>query len=234
MRKLSFSFLLILTLVWLSNCSKIKQAKKYYLTPCYYDKPVKQTEFPQFYIEVDLDKYYSEVRSLSSQHFSVNVVERVRYKGRDLPILELNTINSPTASNAKKLLILAGVHGNESAGTLAILELLRMYNSNPHRFDGYSIKIVTPINPAGTIEMSRHNECGCDLNRKFSTSSQKGIVLQRKIIDAFDPDAIISLHEAPSADFLIHSNKHLSDELLIQILDDIKTSGVRWCRKTGQ
>ena len=74
--------------------------------------------------------------------------------------------------------------------------------------------------------MSRYNECGCDLNRKVKKSSQKGIVLQREIIDTFHPTAIITLHEAPSPNFLIHSNKYLENELLFKILKDTKSMGI--------
>lgn len=233
MKKVLFSILLLILLI-LPNCyvlQNYKTVKKYYLTPCYYDSPVKQSDFPQIFFEVDLDSYYKQLKSLSSPYFNMDTVETIKYKGQDLPIIELTKINKPTISNPNKLLIMAGVHGNESGGTLAILELLSLYNNNPEKFDNWSLKIVAPINPAGTIEMSRYNESGCDLNRKVETSSQKGIVLQREIIDTFKPDAIISLHEAPSSDFLIHSNKHLEEELLFQILEDTKTMGITLARE---
>ena len=51
-------------------------------------------------------------------------------------------------------------------------------------------------------------------------------MLQRKIIDTFQPDAIITLHEAPSPDFLIHSNEYLADELLLKLLEDTKSKGI--------
>lgn len=226
MKKIFYSILILLTAIITSNCSKIRLANKYYLSPCYYDSPVKQSDFPQFFFKVDLNTYYQQLVSLSSTHFHMDTVEIIQYKNQDLPIIELSKINKSVNSNQKKLLVLAGVHGNESAGTLAILELLSLYNNNPSKFDEWSLKIVTPINPAGTIEMSRYNECGCDLNRKVKKSSQKGIVLQRKIIDSFKPDAIITLHEAPSPDFLIHSNKHLKDKLLFQLLEDIENMGI--------
>jgi len=227
MKKHSFLILFLLLIILIAaNCSKIKLANKYYLSPCYYDSPVKQADFPQIFFEVDLDAYYKQLKSLSAPYFSMDTVEIIQYKNLNLPIIELSKIKLPTISNPKKLLVFAGVHGNESGGTLAILEFLRLYHNNPSKYAEWALKIITPINPAGTLEMSRYNECGCDLNRKVKKSSQKGIVLQRKIIDTFKPDAIITLHEAPSPDFLIHSNKHLSDELLVQILTDTKSMGI--------
>ena len=205
-------------------------AKKYYLSPCYYDNPVRQSDFPQFFLEVDLQTYYKQLTALAAPSFYIDTIETIQYKNQELPIIQLSKIN-PTTAKPKRLLILAGVHGNESGGTLAILELLNFYNNHPSKFDEWSLKIVTPINPAGTVEMSRYNECGCDLNRKVKTSSQKGIVIQRKIMDTYQPDVIISLHEAPSPDFLIHSNNHLADKLLFQLLADIENKGITLATK---
>jgi len=227
MKKILFSILVLLVILIVTNCSTIKLANKYYLSPCYYDSPVKQSDFPQIFFEVDLNKYYQELKSLSSSHFSIDTVETIKYQNKKFPIVELTKTVESNIKNPKRLLVLAGVHGNESGGTLAILEFLNQYNSNPSKFDEWSLKIVTPINPAGTIEMSRYNECGCDLNRKVKKSSQKGIIVQRKIIESFKPDAVITLHEAPSKDFLIHSNKYLEDELLFKLLEDTEKNGIK-------
>ena len=51
-------------------------------------------------------------------------------------------------------------------------------------------------------------------------------ISERKIIEAFKPDAIITLHEAPSSNFLIHSNKHLEDKVLFQMLKDTERLGI--------
>ena len=128
-------------------------------------------------------------------------------------------------------MIVAGVHGNESGGTLAILELLKEYNANPLRFMDWNIKIITPVNPVGTAQMSRYNECGCDLNRKINSSKQKGIVVQRNAVDTFEPNVILGMHEAPSLGFLIHSNKYLNDELLIKMLQQTKNKGIQLATK---
>lgn len=209
------------------NYKNIKLIHKYYLSPCYYDNPVKQLDYPQVFFEVDLNEYYQKISELSTQHFNIDTLETIDYKNQQYPVLRIsNKEIGPQNSFKKKLLILAGVHGNESAGTLAILELLKEYNAKPLKFKDWEINIVTPVNPAGTIEMSRYNEYGCDLNRKVKTSLQKGIVLQRAIVDSFKPDVIVNMHEAPSSGFLIHSNEHLDDGLLLKLLKDTENSGI--------
>jgi len=226
MKKIVFPIFGLLTILIITNCSKIKLANKYYLSPCYYDSPVKQSDFPQIFFEINLPDYYQQIKTLSTAHFQLDTVETVEYKNEAYPVLEISKKNKSDKQAQKKLLVLAGVHGNESAGTLAILELLKNYNNNPPKYKGWDLKIVAPVNPAGTIEMSRYNECGCDLNRRVKSSSQKGIVMQRKIIDSFNPDVIVTMHEAPSENFLIHSNKHLKDPLLFQLLEDTQEKGI--------
>lgn len=226
MKKYLISIFVLLIVLIISNCSTIKLANKYYLSPCYYDSPVKQSDFPQVFFEIDLSDYYHQIKTLSSEYFRVDTIETIHYKNQDYPILEITKRLESNKETQKKLLVLAGVHGNESAGTLAILELLKNYNINPSKYNEWDLKIISPVNPAGTVEMSRYNECGCDLNRKVKKSTQKGIVLQRTIIDSFNPDVIVTLHEAPQANFLIHSNKLLDDELLFQILNDTENNGI--------
>ena len=152
-----------------------------------------------------------------------DTIEHILYKGQTYPVLE---VTKRSEEPSKRLLVLAGVHGNESGGTLAILKLLEDLGNNQSKYKDWELKIVTPINPAGTIEMSRYNECGCDLNRKVKTSNQKGIVLQREIIESFNPEVIVTLHEAPSEGFLIHPGKYLSESLITQLVDDMSGNGI--------
>lgn len=223
---ITLGFLLVLITF---NYSKIKLGYRYYVSPCFYSTPVKQNDFPQEFLEIDLDNYYSEIDELSTPYFKIDTLETVTYKNKAYPILSLTQNESKSLD--KKLLIVAGVHGNESGGTLSILELLKQYNANPHRFKNWNIKIITPVNPVGTAQMSRYNECGCDLNRKVNSSSQKGIVIQRNVMINFNPDIVVSMHEAPSAGFLIHSNKYLNDELLVKMLQETEEKGIQLSTK---
>lgn len=229
MKKAVYIILGILLVLGAFNFPKIKLAYIYYVSPCYYEAPVKQHHFPQVFLDVNLEAYYDELKQLAVPYFKIDTLETVSYKNKLYPVLGLK--QKGARSLDKKLLIVAGVHGNESGGTLAVLELLKQYNTNPHRFIDWNIKIITPVNPVGTTKMSRYNECGCDLNRKVNTSNQKGIVVQRNVVNTFKPDVVVSLHEAPSTGFLIHSNEYLKDALLLQLLKDTKEKGIQLATK---
>lgn len=213
-----FIFVLFMGLI-IYNFATLKLAYRYYINPCYYDAPIKQQDFPQKFLEIDLADYYQQIQLSSDSMLVVDTLTTVQFQTQSYPIL---AITKKVENPNKKLLIFAGVHGNESGGTLAILPLLKDINRNPARYKGWAIKIVTPINPAGTSTMSRYNEVGCDLNRKIASSQQKGIVLQREIIASFQPEIVISLHEAPSEGFLIHPGQQLSETLLL----DLQRQGV--------
>lgn len=229
MKKRQYIFLFIFIGLLIAFFPKLKLVYKYYISPCYYNGPVKQQDFEQVFLPVNLDAYYQNIQLLAHPDFSIDTLETITHKSIDYPILSLSSKNTNNSKN--KMLILAGVHGNESAGVLAIPELLKQYNKSPKRFANWNLKIVTPINPVGVQKMSRHNECGCDLNRKIKSSNQKGIVLQRNLVDTFEPNVIISMHEAPSSGFLIHSNELLKDELLVKILEDSKNQGIQLASK---
>ena len=220
-RLLGLALLLLLVGV-AATCSTIGKGYRYYIAKCYYGAPVKQTEFPQHFFDINIDEYSTQLESLSSGLES-RVVSEVEYQGRSLPI-HLVELKNPDAN--KRLMVIAGVHGNESGGTLAILELLHDIRTNRAFYDEWNIAILSPVNPVGLIERSRYDQDGCDLNRKIRSSSQHGIVVQRTQIEAFRPDFVVSMHEAPSEGFLIHPGPHLGESLAQTILTDLESQGI--------
>jgi len=205
---------------------QLELALKYYLIACYHDRPVKQSDFPQHFFDVDLKAYEDEIRTYTEFLFSTR--EIIRYNNVDYPILKIS-YNEDKAGI--RLLVLAGVHGNETGGVLAVPKFLLDIIENPAYYADWAIRIITPVNPVGVVYLSRYNENGCDLNRKFFKSTQKGIEIQTNAIDEFDPHLIISLHEAPSTGFLLHPSSHMPLALTQKILDDIVKNGVRLSQK---
>ena len=219
----------VIFLIVLLNFKKIKLGYKYYVNPCYYDFPVKQNDFPQVFLEVDLPKYYKKLQFNSEQIFRTDTLFRVSYKENIFPVLSLTKNAQIKAS--KKLLILAGVHGNESGGVLAVPEILKFVSAEAKKYNDWEIKIVTPLNPIGVIEMSRYTKNGCDINRRIHTSELPEIQLQRDLVTTFQPNIIVSFHEAPSSGFLIHPNQLVPQSLSIELLNHLKTSGVKLATK---
>ena len=213
----------------LFNFKKIKLGYIYYIAQCYYDFPIKQKDFPQVFLKVDLKKYYVNLKEIAAKVFETETLLQILYKGNTYPILSF--IKKAETTDSKKLLVLAGIHGNETGGVLAIPELLKFISAEVKKYANWEIKIVTPLNPVGVIEMSRYNKNGCDINRKINNSNLPEIKLQRDLINSFQPDITVSFHEAPSSGFLIHPNALVPKSLSIELVNYLKNSGIHLASK---
>lgn len=66
-----------------------------------------------------------------------------------------------------RLAVFAGIHGDEPAGTLALLRLARDLERLPTLAHGYALFLYPACNPTGLVAGTRHNHRGLDLNREF-------------------------------------------------------------------
>src|SRR5437016_1461172 len=81
----------------------------------------------------------------------------------ETPDFVLRAYRRHTAKARKRLYISTGIHGDEPAGPLAILEALKE-NRWPSDVD---IWLCPCLNPAGFLRNSRENALGIDLNRDY-------------------------------------------------------------------
>lgn len=89
----------------------------------------------------------------------------------------------------------AGIHGDEQAGSHAILELARHWVRNPNLAEGYQLYLYPVCNPGGFDAGTRAALSGKDLNREFwqNSSEPEVALLEREILEhAFH--GLVSLH----------------------------------------
>lgn len=94
--------------------------------------------------------------------------------------------------NGKRVYLSAGIHGDEPAGPLALLELLRggFFTADLHW------SICPTLNPTGLAAGTRENAEAVDLNRDYWLRGTREIVAHAAWLDAMSvPDLFISLHE---------------------------------------
>lgn len=86
----------------------------------------------------------------------------------------------------------AGIHGDEPAGPLAMLELLRSgFFERPAHW-----LLCPALNPSGLAAGTRENAAGIDLNRDYWLRSSPEVSAHAAWIDALKvPELFISLHE---------------------------------------
>jgi protein MpaA len=94
--------------------------------------------------------------------------------------------------NGRRVYLSAGIHGDEPAGPLALLELLR----GGFFTAGFHWSICPTLNPTGLAAGTRENAEAVDLNRDYWLRGTREIVAHAAWLDAMSvPDLFISLHE---------------------------------------
>lgn len=114
--------------------------------------------------------------------------------------------------NAPRLLLIGGVHGNETEGvafSLGFLQEYKNYTQSPFACD---VLFIPLMNPDGVLNYSRHNANGVDLNRNMPTKdwqsgtagekyfpgntagSEPETAILLNVLETYKPDFIISMH----------------------------------------
>lgn len=99
-----------------------------------------------------------------------------------------------------KILIWTQMHGNESTGTKAVIDLINyLYKSKDkirlQILTNATIKIIPLLNPDGAEFYTRYNANSIDLNRDAVNKDASESKLLRKVLDDFKPDFCFNLHD---------------------------------------
>src|ERR1051325_6641582 len=116
----------------------------------------------------------------------------------------------------------AGIHGDEPAGTLALVEFLQQLSGEPEIAAGYLIHAYPICNPTGFERGTRHNAAGVDLNREFWRESPHAEVqiIERELREQHF-QGLIQLHADDTSDGIYGfvRGHTLSEHLLKPALD---------------
>src|SRR6058998_3773489 len=69
--------------------------------------------------------------------------------------------------------IFAGIHGDEPAGSYAVIKLLQLLERQPEIAKGYWLYVYPVCNPTGFEQQTRCSVRGHDLNREFWNNSNE-------------------------------------------------------------
>jgi hypothetical protein len=114
---------------------------------------------------------------------------------------ELRNIHEVTIGNgSKKILIWTQMHGNESTGTKAVIDLINyLYKSKDkirlQILTNATIKIIPLLNPDGAEYYTRYNANSIDLNRDAVNKDATESKVLRKVLDDFKPHFCFNLHD---------------------------------------
>lgn len=115
--------------------------------------------------------------------------------GKNIPVLYFGQKNS---ENKIRIWYQGGLHGNEPAGTEAILYLVHYLLNTENAdtiFNRVCLALVPMANPDGYNTQSRYNQDGTDLNRDQTLLSQPESVVLKSAFSSFSPHFAVDLHE---------------------------------------
>jgi predicted deacylase len=91
-----------------------------------------------------------------------------------------------------RVYVSSGIHGDEPAGPLAMLELMK----GGDFVEGIHWMLVPKLNPAGLLARTRENSSGVDLNRDYLLRSTAEVAAHVRWLEKVPvPDLFLSLHE---------------------------------------
>lgn len=94
-----------------------------------------------------------------------------------------------------KVAIFAGLHGDEPASILGLMDFVRRLDENPAIGREFQLWIYPLCNPTGFLDGTRHSRSGKDLNREFwKNSPEPEVRLLEEEIVRQKFDGIIALH----------------------------------------
>ena len=155
---------------------------------------VKSNSPVSYHINFDrLKKAVSELESRYPNQLRTSVIGT--YDGE--PIYRVD-IPGWGSGSKKKVIVSAGVHGNESAGVATILNFIdRNIYVNGVR-NNFDIVLVPYLNPGGLKNNVRRLNNNIDLNRSFSPKDAQGPTkVLRESLQGERFDMALDLHEAP-------------------------------------
>lgn len=202
-----------------------KLFKKYFLSQRLPLGPVQQTDFSMYLEDFDYGDYKKQLGSFDAD---LRVIQTNTYKNC---VYETFQLELGSKNSARKLLLFAGTHGNEFVPCLAIIDLLKQLQDNPALYAGWTIRIITPVNPVGLVHQSRYDQNGKDINRDFKNFETNGASLQKDAMEEFNPDIIVSMHEGPQDGFFTICDGKLPDGLHNALAEDLKINDIKLARK---
>lgn len=161
---------------------------------------------------MNIERYVERIRGFDGARFEVIVEATLE----GLPILSV----SSRARAPKTLLVLAGVHGNELGGLLAIPRILETWSSERVR-----LVVVTPVNPVGAARSTRANGQGRDINRDFVRFHTPEARVVRDVFERVRPDFVVSLHEGPQRGTFMFANAHVERAMATALCDALAAGG---------
>lgn len=203
------------------SCGQLRDLRRFFFVRCPATGPVIETGFNIHLEPVDIDRYNDRLRA-AAEGFPLTEVTRVADGDATYPIFHVGPIG---AGRRHRILVVAGVHGNEIAAVLAAPQILSDLRIDPEAYETCELHVLAPANPVGLRHQSRYNAKGCDINRDFGAFQTPEALAVREIFDRVSPTSIVSLHEGPQDGFYVIATTRAPGSLAKAVAEAVHSSG---------
>jgi len=206
----------------LETAQKLGHFAKYHLKRRVFDYPAPETAMGIVSFDYDVATYAGTIAGYADR-FDVRELGSMHYQGRAYPMFRIRAGNP---RGRRRVLVLAGVHGNEYAGLFAVPPLLDDVAANPDDYAETTLSIITPVNPVGAAHNSRYNGDGYDINRDFVRQYTREARVVVAEVDELAPQLVVSLHEGPQAEgAFIFTNRFVTTDAAHVVLRQMQADG---------
>ncbi len=204
------------------GCTRLQDLRRFFLLRCPADGPVAETQLDIQLEPVDIDSYNHRLRA-AADGFPMQELIRVGRGDATFPIFHVGPIG---ASPTHRVLVVAGIHGNEIAASLAAPQLLEDRRADPEAYEACELHLLAPANPVGLMHESRYNAQGCDINRDFGTFRTPEALVIREIFDRVSPTLIVAFHEGPQDGFYVIGTTRAPGALPRAVAQAVHSAGI--------
>ena len=147
----------------------------------------KNVNFPERYISPE--KLFSYLQSNYS-----DCIKEVGKSGLGKPIYMMTLGQGVT-----RIAAWSQMHGNESTATLAMLDLLAIFEKHPELkeklFELIQLDFIFMLNPDGSEQWTRRNAFDIDINRDYLRNSSSEMKILKSVVLTGDYDYLLNLHD---------------------------------------
>jgi hypothetical protein len=160
----------------------------------------------------------------ASVHQLLTEIGRISVPGFEAPIWRM--AYRPFQADLKRVLILAGLHGDETAGVDYVLTLLQRLGSTPAATILYDMDILPLVNPWGWVHAMPFTQAGIDVAADFNGFKSTEAKVLRRFLRAKRYDLVIDLRDDPgAAGFYLRQYGTDPRRSATRILDAIRAAG---------
>jgi hypothetical protein len=131
------------------------------------------------------------------------IIGTARYRQGALPVHSIRF--AAARLPAAKVLLVSGIHGSETAGVEALLEIAEQVSRRPDSFADVDLTLVPVANPWAWVYGYRYDGIGEDVNRDFASGRTQEAAILRTFIDRSGPyELFMDLHESKKSGYFLY------------------------------